>query len=294
MPKISVIIVTYNSLNDISNCIESIYNYCDIPNEHLEIIIVDNSEKDVHINLKCLISQNYKTVKLIRNEINGGYGQGNNIGIKASSSEIVCIMNPDVLLKSHMFSSAIEIFAKNPRLAMIGGKQKGGINLSFWIRPEYEFFILTSPLMKLLNRLNLYNEKFCFLSGALLFIKKDKFKKIGLFDENIFLYREESDIQKRFLKEKYSTHFEKSYKYLHLIDDRNGVSDFSFKEEIKSTKYYMDKYSFNFNSFLSQRYFYSQIMSYLYMLIGNKKKYLKFKEVKMKFKMLKTEYRDLN
>lgn len=289
MKKISIIIVTYNSLKDIFNCIKSIYAYNDILIEQLEIIIVDNSSFEVFDEMKNLVSEKYTDIKFIHNEKNGGYGQGNNIGIKESQSEIVCVINPDVVLKTSMFSSVVTMFENDSNLAVIGGKQKGGINLSFWIRPEYEFFLLTTPIMMMMNRMNIYIEKFCFLSGALLFIDKKKFLEIGLFDENIFLYREESDIQKRFLAKSYHSRFEKKFNYLHLIDDRNGTSDFSFIEEMKSTKYYMNKYSYSFSNFLSQRSFYVMIMIYMYSLVGNKKKVDQFKETKKKLGNLKAK-----
>lgn len=287
MKKLSVIIVTYNSLKDIFSCIDSIYFYNDIPADELEIIIVDNSKDNVFEEMKELLSEKYSDIIFIHNSKNNGYGAGNNIGIRASQSEIVCVVNPDVVLKSHMFLSALSQFKNNPQLAVIGGKQKGGIDLSFWIRPEYEFFLITTPLMMILNRMNMYLQKFFFLSGALLFIQKNKFEEIGFFDENMFLYREESDIQKRFLSKKWDSHFEKNFNYLHLIDDREGTSDFSFIEEMKSTKYYMDKYSFSFSRFISQRYFYTQVMIVICSLTGNKKKVEKFKEIKMKLKNLK-------
>ncbi|MEY8759772.1 glycosyltransferase [Chryseobacterium tongliaoense] len=289
MKKISVIIVTYNSLKDIFDCIKSIYNYNDISKEQLEIIIVDNSKANVFEEMKMLVSEKYSDIKFIHNEKNGGYGQGNNIGIKASQSETVCVINPDVVLKTAMFSSVLNMFQNDLNLAVIGGKQKGGINLSFWIRPEYEFFLFTSPVMMLLNKMNIYIERFCFLSGALLFIDKKKFEKIGFFDENIFLYREESDIQKRFLAEKYRSRFEKKFNYLHLIDDRNGTSDFSFIEEMKSTKYYMKKYSYDFSKFLAQRSFYTTVMIGIYSIIGNNKKIRSLKETQKKLKNLRIE-----
>lgn len=289
MKKISIIIVTYNSLNDIFNCIESIYDYNDINSEHLEIIIVDNSDVNVFEEMKSLVVGKYEGIRFIHNEKNGGYGQGNNIGIKASLSDIICVINPDVVLRSYMFSSVLKMFKNKPDLAIVGGKQKGGIDLSFWIRPEFEFFLLTSPLMKILNSTNLYMEKFCFLSGALLFIEKKKFEEIGLFDEKIFLYREESDVQKRFLKNNYHSHFEKEFNYLHLIDDRNGTSDFSFNEEMKSTQYYMNKYSYDFSKFLSQRSFYITVMIFLYSIVGNTEKVVRLKETKRKLKNLKNK-----
>ncbi|WBV58522.1 glycosyltransferase [Chryseobacterium daecheongense] len=273
MKKISVIIVTYNSLNDIVNCIHSVYRQNDLLDDDIEIIIVDNSKIEIFIEMKKLISDNFSNVLLIHNPSNGGYGQGNNVGIRVSKSEIVCIANPDIIMEKPMFSRIIELFKINKKLAVVGGKQFGGINLSFWVRPEYEFFLFTTPIMILLNKLNIYLEKFCFLSGALLFIDKSKFEKIGLFDENIFLYREESDIIKRFIDYNFKTHFENKLIYKHLIDDRQKVSVKSFEEEMKSTKLYYKKFNFIFEKFIFQRLFSYYILKYLFLISGKKNSY---------------------
>ena len=63
-----------------------------------------------------------------------------------------------------------------------------------------------------------------FLSGAFLLLDKTRFEKIGMFDENIFLYCEESDITKRALQHGYSTDFLSDVTYDHLIDDREKLN----------------------------------------------------------------------
>lgn len=104
---LSAIIVTYNSSNDIFDCIDSVYKYNDI-GSLLEIIIVDNNSTDFDIMSKELKTHYNDSIKLIRNTRNGGYGQGNNIGIKASSSPYFIIINPDVRLMMPIFKSTIE------------------------------------------------------------------------------------------------------------------------------------------------------------------------------------------
>ncbi|RMZ59323.1 glycosyltransferase [Chryseobacterium nematophagum] len=284
MKKLSIVIVTYNSLNDIINCIDSIYITNDLLVNEIEIIIVDNSSIEVFTEMQMLVCKRFENIRLIHNPSNGGYGQGNNVGIKASNAKIICVANPDIIIQNPMFKKVLKSFHSNKKLSVIGGKQMGGINLSFWIRPEFEFFLLTTPLMIVLNKLNVYFEKFCFISGALLFIDKEKFDRIGLFDENIFLYREESDIVKRFLKANYTTQFDKELIYKHLIDDRNKVNEFAFNEEMKSTYYYMKKYNFSFRYFIFQRLLYCYIMKYFYFLTLKKAKYLEVNKIIRKFK----------
>lgn len=265
MKKLSIIIVTYNSQEYIIDCLKSIFDTSDIKREELEIIVVDNSPKNSFEETKKLITEIYGSeIIIIENVKNGGYGQGNNLGVSYAKAEIICIVNPDVLFVNPIFRNMLNIFKKNNSLAMIGGKQIGGRDISFWIRPEYEFFLFTAPLSKFLNVVNLYFQNFFYLSGALLFIDKNKFIEIGKFDEEIFMYCEEADLTKRFINKNYKTIYRKDYVYRHLIDERTVSSDKSIHQLINSYKIYFFKNKFNYKAYINRR-----ILSFkLIILIG--------------------------
>ena len=101
--KISIIIVTYNSELHIYDCLDSIFKYNDIGDD-LEIIIVDNMSNNVDQMFTSIKEKYASTVKLVKNHINGGYGQGNNVGIRLAKSDIIMIMNPDVRLLQPVFN----------------------------------------------------------------------------------------------------------------------------------------------------------------------------------------------
>ena len=90
MKKLSLIILTYNSEKDIYDCLDSVYKYNDI-GDSLEIIVVDNNS-DNYIQMQKNIMEQYPDVQIIANQKNGGYGQGNNLGIKVASAPIISIM----------------------------------------------------------------------------------------------------------------------------------------------------------------------------------------------------------
>lgn len=277
--KISIIIVTYKSENYMPECLQSIYENNDLKKDELEIVIVDNSSENDHQKLLMVISGfNKLPLKIIHNNKNGGYGQGNNLGIKEAKGTIINIMNPDVLLTKPIFSEVVSKF-KDKNLALLGGKQIGRRDISFYIRQEFDFFIFTMPLNLLLNKINVYREKYMFLSGAYLFIDKQKFEEIGLFDEVFFMYNEESDITKRFLQKKYRTEYDSSLIYKHLIDDRPHDEKAISKEHIKSNIYYFKKFNLNIN-----RYFWQKQKSYLFLsyfckIIGKKEKAKNFQKI---------------
>lgn len=218
MKKLSIVIVTYNSIKDIIGCLNSISKYNDI-NDELEIIVVDNDSNDIE-DLDKLLSKNYPDVILIKNKNNGGYGQGNNIGIYKSSSPLILIMNPDVRLCMPIFKTAIEIF-KNTDVVLLGMQQYENE------KKKSASFLPKEPSIKLLllykiyTLFNYYNPNYFFISGACFFLRKSTFIEIGAFDENIFLYGEETDINTRLLN-KYKTGivFNHRIKYIHPTHSR--------------------------------------------------------------------------
>jgi hypothetical protein len=223
MKRLSIVIVTYKSEEDIYDCLQSIWQYNDIPNEDLEVIVVDNSPESEMMFLK--LRELYKNdIVLIHNTHNGGYGQGNNVGIKQAKAPTIMIMNPDVRLCQPIFRTALEAFAKDETLCMYGMKQM----LSSTVKSPLSFdcsrlmngyiipFIAT-----LCNKFDLYIPSCMYMAGSCFFINKEKFEGIGLFDEDIFMYGEEDDIHFR-LKKRFGSHFayNPALRYIHQTLER--------------------------------------------------------------------------
>lgn len=249
--KLSIIIVTYNSESVIQECLESIEKYNDIGDE-LEIIIVDNSpiftiEEFIH---KLHFDLD---IKMIHNPKNGGFGQGNNIGVKASHGDILLILNADTIIIEAIFSYILEEF-ENPFLTVAGFKligRNGMVNDSFAFFPEYNymyFFIPIKLLYFLVLKLGMFS-KSIFPWGADLIVRKKDFIDAGMFDENIFLCNEEPDLIKR-LNVSQVKIFNKSI--IHLEGHTTEISEVRFNEWYKSAHYYFEKYNLNFNLFLQR------------------------------------------
>jgi len=220
--KISVIIVTHNSENDIYDCLHSLFSNNDIGTE-LEVIIVDNQSEHVDKMFEMIKNRFNDRVILIKNRTNGGYGQGNNVGINNSSAPIFMIMNPDVRLTAPVFCSALNAY-QDESLAILGLKQlisESSRGISFDIDLEKNIFF-QMILRRIANKLDLYNQDYMFFSGACFFMRKSSFESIGMFDENIFMYGEEFDIfcrMKKYLPNAINK-YNKRLSYIHLIDQR--------------------------------------------------------------------------
>ena len=223
MKKISIIIVTYKSENDIDECLDSIWEFCDIPREQLEVIIVDNSPESEP--MFSTIKKRYNNdITLIHNTHNGGYGQGNNVGIRRATAPVVMIMNPDVRLCMPLFKTVTDDFQQDKELCMYGMKQMLSKDvkspLSFDCSRKLNGYMI--PIIaSVCNKLDLYFPRYMYLQGSCFFIDREKFLATGLFDEDMFMYGEENDIHLR-LSQKFGPHFvyNKHLRYLHLTLER--------------------------------------------------------------------------
>lgn len=222
MKTLSVIILTYNSERDIYDCLHSISKYNDI-GDALEIIIVDNQSTN-YAAMQSRVSQLYPNITITQNTQNGGYGQGNNVGIRIASAPFIAIMNPDIRLNKPIFAKMVECLEQKD-VAMCAGKQYGGNGTPFasFMTTFTTPWWIGRPLEYICRRiLDIYLYKIQFLSGAFFAIRKDVMQEIGMFDENIFMYAEENDIHYR-IRHKYP-HMKMVYKkeltYVHLAENR--------------------------------------------------------------------------
>ncbi len=244
MVKISFIIVTYNSELLIEDCLSSIYKFADLPTEQFEVIIVDNSNAEGHRKLKNVLELlPYKPV-VIHNSVNSGYGAGNNVGIRRAQGKTVAIMNPDVRIQSEIMRAVDEYFETHKDAGILSFRQIGGKNLTFYSRPEHKIYFLDGLNTKRRNKLLRFSPEKDFISGAFFFADRKKFIEIGMFDEYMFMYNEESDIARRFLASGYTQHLDPSHAYLHLIEAR-PFNEKSFDSELQTLKFYIRKHQLN-------------------------------------------------
>ncbi|MBQ2519966.1 MAG: glycosyltransferase family 2 protein [Paludibacteraceae bacterium] len=244
MKELSVIIVTYNSEPDIYGCLEALFAHNDI-GDALEVIVVDNNSHDYEHMQQELARLYGEHVTVLRNMQNGGYGQGNNIGIKHSSAPIIMIMNPDVRWATGSLRAITERYQKDENLAIVGFRQiinkQGKRGQSFSMLNHYP------GLVRLLGgiiakRLDWFSWKHMYFSGACFCVRKNMFERAGLFDEHIFLYGEENDIHYRIHHACPKAHDKYLHDciYLHLTENR-PTTDKQFAQRVASNEYVMQQ-----------------------------------------------------
>jgi len=242
MKKLSIIIVTYNSEKDIFDCLKAVFKHNDLGDE-LEVIIVDNASAGFEAMQKEIKEVYGEKISIVRNEKNGGYGQGNNVGIRLSSADKFLIMNPDVRIIMPMFSKVVDVL-NDENVALCGFtsmENENERNSSFF------YTHTTSAFRKVFFRKKLQTDDFqykmMFFSGACFAMKKGIFEKIGMFDENIFLYGEENDIHLRLRKTfpKKKMVFVKELRYIHPTKNEARDMDKTYQRSMKSAAYVFKK-----------------------------------------------------
>ncbi len=242
MDGISIVIVCYKSELELRSLIESIFFYADLPLHQLQIIVVDNYGDGREKVITEDLSKQYTSEFIyIKSDINGGYGAGNNIGIKLAKFDIICVVNPDVRLIKPIFKKVINEFRKDPKLVALSGEQISSTKNSYFIRPEFQFPIIKAILHRCI-RYTGFRARFMALSGAFTFYEKKLFADIGLFDEDIFLYCEESDVAIRAHRANLHIAYFHEIKYLHLDWDRAAPSIDTIKYLLSSVSYYATKH----------------------------------------------------
>ena len=224
MKRLSIIIVTYNSEKDIFDCISSIKQWSDIPFDELELIIVDNNSRNTDSIFEQLRLLYGNDIVLVKNTHNGGYGQGNNMGIRRATAPVILIMNPDVRMMEPVFKTTLDAFERNNSLSMYGMKQMLSAtevsSNSFCCAYTVNGYLQTI-MTSIGNRFDYYLPRYMHFSGSCFFIRKEMFEQVGLFDETIFMYGEEEDIHYRMRKSGFKQMiYNPKLHYIHLTKER--------------------------------------------------------------------------
>ena len=269
--KISVITVAYKSPDILQKSIDSFFKYNDLGSE-IEYILVDNSPEDERVSQK-LSEETLQKIIYIPTD-NNGFGAGNNMGVSVAKGEIIAFINPDIIFIEPLFSKVYNKFRENNQLGMMGGKLLyDDLSSGFSYYYDYQYSFVKKWSIKLCNRINYFNPKKMYISGANIFIRKDLFVLSGLFDENIFMYYEEPDLTRRLNKlGDYVIEYDKKIKMIHLERKSTPNSINSVKYEFESALYYGKKYNLNYNKKIKFEYHYLLLKMSIYKYL-NKEKY---------------------
>lgn len=243
MVQVSVIIVTYNTLEITRQCIDSLYRHTE--GVGFEVIVVDNASSDG--TRQAL--ENDSRIRYIYSSENLGFGRANNLGMQAASGKYLFLLNSDTIL----LNNALKIFYDAAE--SYGGKLgvMGTILLDRQERPAHSYgrFIttcnsLSEPIVRAYGRLmhrksEIYNPEIPesaigveYVSGADMFLPREIFKLTGGFDPDFFMYAEDTEWQYRIAQMGYDRVIIPEPRIIHL----EGASDASAHRVWSYTRLY--------------------------------------------------------
>ena len=287
--KISIVIVSYNVKDFISQCIRSIYK-SNLNKNDYEIIVVDN---DSHDNTLQMIEKEFQEVIIIRNKNNEGFSKAVNQGFAISKGENLCIINPDVIIKDDTLSKLLlniegndKIGAIGPRVINTDGTIQHSCKRSFPtpLNSLFRLFKLDKlfPKSKVFGKYNLtylYIDKeheVDVLSGAFMLIRRKIFKLVNGFDQRFFMFGEDIDLCHKIKDLGYKVIYSPTTEIIHYKGESVKSAPYDMINVFYSAMdIYYDKYSskYKYWKFISQLVklglFFRKSFSLFKMLLSN-------------------------
>lgn len=216
---------------------------------------------------------------------NGGFAYGNNevlrqcffplAGSDSASADVVWLLNPDTYLKQGGILPLLEFMRANPQVGIVGSgvaNEDGTLRRSAFRRPcmvsEVESALAFGPVSRLLQRFQVAPEPSSipvsvdWVSGASLFIRGDAVRRVGLMDENYFMYFEETDYCLAAQAQGYEVWYWPDFSVVHLVGQASGVTGTSRMLK-RRPKYWFDSRAYFFRKNFGGAYLHCANLAWL-------------------------------
>lgn len=191
----SIIIVSYNNQADLRDCLDSVLHACSDPTRY-EVIVVDNGSQDAS---RMVVQQHYPMVQLLENT-NTGYAGGNNAGAALARGDYLIFLNPDTVVMPGAIDALLSPFRTDSTI---------GLTTACLVHHDHPEQINACG-----NQMHYTGLAYCrganqprttyqtsmyvdAVSGAACAIRRSLFATLGGFDQQFFMYVEDSDLSLR-------------------------------------------------------------------------------------------------
>ncbi len=235
---VSVIVVTWNARDHVAECLEA------VAGGPGEVIVVDNASTD---GTPDLVAERFPNVRILRLPETRGFGAGNNEGMRAAAGRYFLLLNSDARPVGNAVEQLVGFADTQPQAAIVGPRllnPDGTLQRSvrgfptLWrLATEYLFLRKLAPRSRLLNAF--YGARFDHLEvreadwlyGACLLVRSEAAAAVGLFDEDFFLFSEETDWCYRFREAGWKVLFDPGAEVVHVGGASHGGR--MFKENVR-------------------------------------------------------------
>jgi GT2 family glycosyltransferase len=199
MTKLSIIIVSYNTKELLSNCLESILRYP--PEGEFEVVVVDNGSSDGSTEA---VRKRFPQVRVISNRENAGFSAANNQGIRRSTGAYVLLLNSDTEMLEGTLQAMLAFMDMNLQTAAVGCQLvlPDGTAQPFSHGKDPSLLYLVHRIVRMLLKREYMHDwgdnelskvETDWVSGACMMLRREAVDSVGYLDENIFMYFEDND-----------------------------------------------------------------------------------------------------
>lgn len=198
---LSVIIVSYNTVDLTLRCLESIR----LPDG--EILVVDNASTDSSV---ADIQRQFPGVILIANSDNRGFGPANNQALRISRGRYIVFLNPDTVVLKNALEKAVAFMDGHPDIGLAGARM---LNPDGTLQESVSFRYPGEKYAR--GETDSLPGKIACVLGAFMIVRRPLIDDLGGFDEDFFLYGEDEDLAWRIREKGFSIGYIEQAEVLH-------------------------------------------------------------------------------
>ncbi|MFI3321291.1 MAG: glycosyltransferase family 2 protein [Rikenellaceae bacterium] len=247
--KLGVVILNFATYNDTTKLVEQLQEQTII--DRIQIVVVDNYSPNESYRVLKPLEDRFQNVVVVQTDENLGYAKGNNFGLKYLEDSVkpnyVAILNNDVAVSRDLFENIVARYKllENPAIVAPimcdrdGRRQTMMSNLpSIWSDFKMLFAFYNKFLQSKKERVLCDNTGHNAMSvevigGSFMFVEFEKFKAMGYFYPNTFLYVEERFVAEAAKRLGYKNYLILDMEYIH---DHTSPSISSYHNQISKYK----------------------------------------------------------
>jgi N-acetylglucosaminyl-diphospho-decaprenol L-rhamnosyltransferase len=191
VPDVTIAIVNANSRDLLLACLESLAEV------DADVVVLDNASED---GSAAAVAAQFPRVRVIEQHRRAGFGENNNVIVRATSGRYVYLLNPDTTSENWALEEMVAHLDAHPRVAAVGPRLVYADG-----RPQDSAYRFPTPAAAALGLLTLARAGIVQSGGsvvrgvdwataAALLVRREAIEQIGLFDEGFFMYSEETDL----------------------------------------------------------------------------------------------------
>jgi GT2 family glycosyltransferase len=194
VPDVSVSLVNTNSRDLLLACLESLQS------AGAEVVVLDNASED---GSAAAVRESFPAVRVIEQRSRAGFGANHNTVIRATTGRYVFVLNEDTTSEDWGFERMVSHLDANPRVAALGPRlvyPDGRPQASAWRFPSPSAAALG---LVTLGRAGIVQSRggetrdVDWAMASALLLRREAIDEVGLFDEEFFIYSEETDLSRR-------------------------------------------------------------------------------------------------